>query len=190
LALKNHFLPSSSPKITTLKIIESSNQNQVNKFNCLCHVFSQVTYVCSRGYKSISSATHEEFPKITKFVSWHHFAKPIHFQNKTKLDPSYDTLRSLLINWLNKVRCLESIGMLKSTQKYEKTRFWDSAELTRSRRQDTRSCDPLQGTLTRSCHPDTRSCHSTSTAKMKFYVFVHKILFSNPISVPFSPMHS
>ena len=111
-------------------------------------------------------------------------------QNKTKLDPSYDTLRSLLINWLNKVRCLESIGMLKSTQKYEKTRFWDSAELTRSRRQDTRSCDPLQGTLTRSCHPETRSCHSTSTVKMKFYVFVHKILFSSPISVPFSPMHS
>ena len=144
------------------------NQNQFNKFNCLCHVFSQVTYVCSRGYKSISSATHEEFPKITKFVSWHHFAKPIHFQNKTKLDPSYDTLRSLIINWLNKVRCLESIGMLKSTQKYEKTRFWDSAELTRSRRQDTRSCDPLQGTLTRSCHPDTRSCHSTSTAKCIF----------------------
>ena len=89
-------------------------------------------------------------------------------QNKTKLDPSYDTLRSLIINWLNKVRCLESIGMLKSTQKHKKMRFWDSAELTRSRRQDTRSCDPLQGTLTRSCHPDTRSCHSTSTAKCIF----------------------
>jgi len=83
------------------------------------------------------------------------------FQNKTKLESSYDTLRSLIINWLNKVRCLESIGMLKSTQKHEKPRFHDSAELTRSHHLDTRSCHPLQETL-------TRSCHLTSTAKCIF----------------------
>ena len=99
------------------------------------------------------------------------------FQNKTKLESSYDTLRSLIINWLNKVRCLESIGMLKSTQKHEKTRFQNSAELTQSRHQDTRSCHPLQENLTRSCHVDIRSCHLTSTAKMHFHVFAHKILF-------------
>ena len=70
-----------------LKILEVMNQNQFYKFNCLCHVFSQVTYVCSRGYKSISSATHEEFPKITKFVSWHHFAKPIQFPKQNQVRP-------------------------------------------------------------------------------------------------------
>jgi len=98
--------------------------------------------------------------KVTT-CSYHFFyiAKPNHFQNKTKLESSYDTLRSLIINWLNKVRCLESIGMLKSTQKHENTRFQNSAELTRSRHQDTRPCHPLQENLTRSCHLDTRSCH-------------------------------
>jgi len=107
--------------------------------------------------------------KVTT-CSYHFFyiAKPNHFQNKTKLESSYDTLRSLIINWLNKVRCLESICMLKSTQKHEKMWFQISAELTRSHHQDTRSCHPLQQTLTRSCHLDTRSCHLTNTTKCIF----------------------
>ncbi len=97
-----------------------------------------------------------------------HFSKIISFQSKTKLESSYDTLRSLIINWLNKVRHLESIGILESTQKYEKTRFQNSAELTRSRSQDARSRHPLQENMTRSRNQDARSCHLTSTAKCIF----------------------
>jgi len=58
--------------------------------------------------------------------------------------------------------------MLKSSQKHEKTRFQGSAELTRSRHQDTRSRQPLQVIMTRSRHLDAQSCHLTSTAKCIF----------------------
>jgi len=102
----------------------------------------------------VSPANYNKIIKNHKVTtsSYHFFyiAKPNHFQNKTKLESSYDTLRSLIINWLNKVRCLKSIGVLKSTQKHEKMRFQNSAKLTRSR------------------HQDTRSCHLTSTTKCIF----------------------
>jgi len=88
LALKNHFQSTSSLKVTILKIIEHLSQNQVNKLNCLCHIFSQVTYARSRGYISISSAKYDGFMGITKFVSLITFHKNSHFQkqNKLKLD--------------------------------------------------------------------------------------------------------
>jgi hypothetical protein len=94
LAPKNHFLRSSSPKITTLKIIEHLSQNQVNKLNCLCHVFSQSTYTCSRGYISISSAKYDKFVKITRFSSLYHFSKWIPFWKQNKLNPSHDSLNT------------------------------------------------------------------------------------------------
>ena len=147
------------------------NQNQVNKLQGLDYVYTQTTSECSQIYMCVSPADYDKIIKIIVTTSSYHFfyiAKPNHFQNKTKLESSYDTLRSLIINLLNMVKCLESIGMLRSTQKHEKTRFQNSAELTRSRHQDTRSCHPLQETLTRSCHLDARSCHLTSTTKCIF----------------------
>ena len=81
------------------------NQNQLYKLNCLCHVFSQVTYRCSRGYISISSAKYDEFIKITKFVSPKHFSRNFPFSKQNKLDPSPHRLDSIKhLNWTHKTQ--------------------------------------------------------------------------------------
>jgi hypothetical protein len=97
---QDSFLLNSSPKITVLKILEVMNQNQLYKLNCLCHVFSQVAYRCSRGYISISSAKNNEFIKITKFVSLFHFLQNFPFSKQNKLDPSHHSLNTTKhLNW-------------------------------------------------------------------------------------------
>jgi hypothetical protein len=81
------------------------NQNQFYKLNCLCHVFSQVTYMCSRVYISISSAKYDEFMKNSKFVSLYHFSQKFPFSNHNKLDPSPHRLDSIKhLNWTHKTQ--------------------------------------------------------------------------------------
>jgi hypothetical protein len=128
---------------------------------------SAVAYTCV--FHRPITTNHQNHKVTTSSYHFSHITKPIHFQNNTKLESSYDTLRSLIINWLNKVRCLESIGMLKSTQKHEKRGFgvmqnWHGRVI----RTHGRVMHPLQETLTRSCHLDTRSCHLTNTEKCIF----------------------
>ncbi len=86
-----------------LKIIEFMNQNQLYKLNCLCHVFSQVTYRCSRGYISISSAKNNEFKKNPKFVSLFTFSQNFPFSKQNKLNPSHHSLNTTKhLNWTHK----------------------------------------------------------------------------------------
>jgi len=97
--------------------------------------------------------------------------------------------------------------MLKSTQKHEKTRFQNCipdtvassghtvvSSLTGEFDTVVSSRHTVVSSLTGDSDTVVSSRHTVMSpnqySKMHFYVFAHKILFSNPISVLLSPMHS
>jgi len=80
---------------TTLKLLWQLNQRLSKQLNCLNYVHTWITYECRCAYMCVPPAKYDEITKIIKFILLQHFAKLIHFQEKTKFDSTKHRLNTL-----------------------------------------------------------------------------------------------